>query len=182
MWTMPTILGHLLRRVNGKADECAGERPDGDPRDEIRQGLLQVPRAEQEPDGPADRGATSRRDRQQVCERWAADRATPRSRSLLAESARSVLQSAPEASAAVRRLASQWHELSRSSRLAKRTLDLAEAGLLSVLAIPLLMALAVAIKLDSPGPVFFRQERIGRGGARFRLLRLASLDELPHPA
>jgi exopolysaccharide biosynthesis polyprenyl glycosylphosphotransferase len=65
--------------------------------------------------------------------------------------------------------------LSRSSRLAKRALDLAGAGLLSVLALPLLLMLAVAIKLDSPGPVFFRQERIGRGGARFRLLKLRTM-------
>jgi exopolysaccharide biosynthesis polyprenyl glycosylphosphotransferase len=65
--------------------------------------------------------------------------------------------------------------LSRSSRLAKRTLDLIGAGLLTIVAFPLIAALAVAIKLDSPGPVFFRQERIGRGGARFRLLKLRTM-------
>jgi len=65
--------------------------------------------------------------------------------------------------------------LSRSSRVAKRTLDLAGAALLSVLALPVLTVLTVAIKLDSPGPVFFRQERIGRGGARFRLLKLRTM-------
>jgi hypothetical protein len=65
--------------------------------------------------------------------------------------------------------------LSRSSPLAKRTLDLSGAGLLGVLALPVLMVLAVAIKLDSPGPVFFAQERIGRGGARFRLLKLRTM-------
>jgi exopolysaccharide biosynthesis polyprenyl glycosylphosphotransferase len=66
--------------------------------------------------------------------------------------------------------------LSRSSRMFKRGLDLVLAGLLSVLASPLLVALAVAIKLDSPhGPVFFKQERIGRGGRRFRLLKLRTM-------
>ncbi len=65
--------------------------------------------------------------------------------------------------------------LSRSSRIAKRALDLAGAGLLSVLALPLLLVLAVAIKLDSPGPVFFRQERIGRGAVRFRLVKLRTM-------
>ena len=65
--------------------------------------------------------------------------------------------------------------LSRSSRIAKRGLDLAGAGLLSVLALPLLLVLAVAIKLDSPGPVFFRQERIGRGAVRFRLVKLRTM-------
>jgi exopolysaccharide biosynthesis polyprenyl glycosylphosphotransferase len=65
--------------------------------------------------------------------------------------------------------------LSRSSRIAKRGLDLAGAGLLSVLALPLLLVLAVAIKLDSPGPVFFRQERIGRGAVGFRLVKLRTM-------
>jgi exopolysaccharide biosynthesis polyprenyl glycosylphosphotransferase len=65
--------------------------------------------------------------------------------------------------------------LSRSSRLAKRTLDLLGAGLLALLTLPLLLVLAVAIKLDSPGPVFFRQERIGRGGRRFRLVKLRTM-------
>jgi exopolysaccharide biosynthesis polyprenyl glycosylphosphotransferase len=65
--------------------------------------------------------------------------------------------------------------LSRSSRAAKRGLDVAGAGLLSVLALPLLMVLAVAIKLDSPGPVFFRQERIGKEGHRFTLLKLRTM-------
>jgi exopolysaccharide biosynthesis polyprenyl glycosylphosphotransferase len=65
--------------------------------------------------------------------------------------------------------------LSRSSRIAKRSLDLAGAGLLSVLAFPVLIMSAIAIKRDSPGPVFLRQERIGRDGARFRLLKLRTM-------
>jgi exopolysaccharide biosynthesis polyprenyl glycosylphosphotransferase len=65
--------------------------------------------------------------------------------------------------------------LSSSSRLVKRTLDLLGAGLMGLLALPLLIALAAVIKLDSPGPVFFRQERIGRGGHRFRLLKLRTM-------
>ncbi len=65
--------------------------------------------------------------------------------------------------------------LSRSSRIAKRGLDLVGAGLLSLLAVPVLIVLAVAIKLDSPGPMFFSQERIGRGGRRFRLWKLRTM-------
>lgn len=65
--------------------------------------------------------------------------------------------------------------LSRSARIAKRGLDLAVAGLLSILALPLLLAAALAIKLDSPGPVFFCQERIGRGAVRFRLVKLRTM-------
>lgn len=65
--------------------------------------------------------------------------------------------------------------LSRSSRIAKRALDLLGAGLLSILALPFLLVLAMAIKLDSPGPVFFCQERIGRGAVRFRLVKLRTM-------
>jgi exopolysaccharide biosynthesis polyprenyl glycosylphosphotransferase len=65
--------------------------------------------------------------------------------------------------------------LSRSSRLAKRTLDLLGAGLMAIVAVPLLVVLGVAIKLDSPGPVFFGQERIGQGGRSFRLLKLRTM-------
>lgn len=65
--------------------------------------------------------------------------------------------------------------LSRSSRFAKRALDLFGAGLLALVALPLLALLASAIKFDSPGPVFFRQERIGRSGRRFRLVKLRTM-------
>jgi exopolysaccharide biosynthesis polyprenyl glycosylphosphotransferase len=65
--------------------------------------------------------------------------------------------------------------LSRSSRLAKRALDLFGAALLSLLAAPLIVVLALAIKLDSAGPVFFCQERVGQDGRRFRLLKLRTM-------
>jgi exopolysaccharide biosynthesis polyprenyl glycosylphosphotransferase len=65
--------------------------------------------------------------------------------------------------------------LSRSSRLAKRALDVVGASVLGLLALPIVLVLAIAVKLDSPGPVLFRQERIGKGGARFRLLKLRTM-------
>jgi len=65
--------------------------------------------------------------------------------------------------------------LSRSSWLLKRVLDVVGAGLLTVVTLPLLAVVAVAIKLDSPGPIFFGQERIGQGGRRFRLLKLRTM-------
>jgi exopolysaccharide biosynthesis polyprenyl glycosylphosphotransferase len=65
--------------------------------------------------------------------------------------------------------------LSRSARMAKRALDLLGAGLLGVLALPLVAVLAVVVKLDSPGPALFRQERIGRGGRRFELVKLRTM-------
>jgi lipopolysaccharide/colanic/teichoic acid biosynthesis glycosyltransferase len=57
----------------------------------------------------------------------------------------------------------------------KRALDVlgSAAGLLILS--PLLLAIAVAIKLDSPGEVFFRQERIGSGGRPFRIFKFRSM-------
>lgn len=57
----------------------------------------------------------------------------------------------------------------------KRTLDvvLSLAGLLIFL--PFLPVLALAIKLDSPGPVFYRQQRLGRGGRAFSIFKLRSM-------
>ena len=40
---------------------------------------------------------------------------------------------------------------------------------------PLLLAIALAIKLDSPGPVFYRQQRVGKDGRRFRMLKFRSM-------
>jgi lipopolysaccharide/colanic/teichoic acid biosynthesis glycosyltransferase len=50
----------------------------------------------------------------------------------------------------------------RVGRLAKRGLDIVGATIGLILFLPLFMILAILIKLDSPGPVFFRQERIGQ--------------------
>ncbi len=67
------------------------------------------------------------------------------------------------------------HRLSRSSRAAKRALDVAVAGLALVLMAPLLGLVALFVKCDSRGPVFFRQPRAGRGGAVFHLLKFRSM-------
>ena len=59
--------------------------------------------------------------------------------------------------------------------MAKRLFDLIAAGLgLALLALPGLLV-ALAIKLDSPGPVFFRQERVGRGGRLFRIHKFRTM-------
>ena len=59
--------------------------------------------------------------------------------------------------------------------MAKRLFDLIAAGLgLALLALPGLLV-ALAIRLDSPGPVFFRQERVGRGGRPFRIHKFRSM-------
>jgi exopolysaccharide biosynthesis polyprenyl glycosylphosphotransferase len=66
-------------------------------------------------------------------------------------------------------------DLTRSSAAFKRWFDLigATLGLLAVS--PLLIGIAIAIKLDSRGPVFFRQLRVGRHGKRFYMLKFRTM-------
>ena len=66
--------------------------------------------------------------------------------------------------------------LTTSSRFLKRCLDIAIAGPALVLLSPLIALVAVAIRLDSPGPVFFRQCRIGRNGTRFQILKFRTME------
>jgi len=61
------------------------------------------------------------------------------------------------------------------NRLFKRGFDLVFGGLTLVLAAPLMAAIAVAIRLISPGPVFYRQERMGLDGQRFRMLKFRTM-------
>jgi exopolysaccharide biosynthesis polyprenyl glycosylphosphotransferase len=65
--------------------------------------------------------------------------------------------------------------LCRSSRLVKRLFDIvvASAGLVAVG--PIILAVAVAIRLDSKGPVFFRQLRVGRDGKYFSMIKFRSM-------
>ena len=57
----------------------------------------------------------------------------------------------------------------------KRAFDIASALLGLALLAPLFLVVAAWIKLDSPGPVFFRQERIGRGGTPFRIHKFRTM-------
>jgi lipopolysaccharide/colanic/teichoic acid biosynthesis glycosyltransferase len=59
--------------------------------------------------------------------------------------------------------------------MAKRAFDLSVAALALLVLWPLLGALALWVKLDSPGPVFFRQERVGQGGRLFRIHKFRSM-------
>ena len=65
--------------------------------------------------------------------------------------------------------------LSRSSQLLKRAMDIALSSVGMVVLAPLALVLAVAIKLDSPGPVLFRQPRVGRDGRRFSMIKFRSM-------
>jgi exopolysaccharide biosynthesis polyprenyl glycosylphosphotransferase len=86
---------------------------------------------------------------------------------------------------AVEHIGSQWYvalpfqgpESRTAFALVKRLMDLV-AGMALVLLLALLLPfLALAIRLDSPGPVFYRQERLGRHGRRFRVIKLRSMRE-----
>jgi exopolysaccharide biosynthesis polyprenyl glycosylphosphotransferase len=65
--------------------------------------------------------------------------------------------------------------LTRSSGAVKRSFDFVGAGLALLVLAPLLGAIAVAIKLDSRGPVLFRQRRMGRNGIPFEMLKFRTM-------
>ncbi len=65
--------------------------------------------------------------------------------------------------------------LSLHNRLQKRALDLAICLPLLLALAPLLLVVALAVKLDSKGPVFFRQDRVGRGNRLFKVLKFRSM-------
>jgi lipopolysaccharide/colanic/teichoic acid biosynthesis glycosyltransferase len=59
--------------------------------------------------------------------------------------------------------------------IARRFLDIAVAGTIIVLLSPLLLALAIAIRLGSSGPALFRQRRVGYGQREFTVLKFRSM-------
>jgi lipopolysaccharide/colanic/teichoic acid biosynthesis glycosyltransferase len=66
-------------------------------------------------------------------------------------------------------------DLTRSSATVKRAFDLVGASLGLLAISPLMIAFAIAIKLDSRGPVFFRQLRVGKHGRRFEMLKFRTM-------
>jgi exopolysaccharide biosynthesis polyprenyl glycosylphosphotransferase len=86
-------------------------------------------------------------------------------------------------------------DIPRSTILLKRAIDVVGAAVVLVVGAPLLALIALAIKLDSRGPVLFRQCRVGLGGRRFVMLKfrtmvpnaeellpqLVAIDHLPEP-
>lgn len=61
------------------------------------------------------------------------------------------------------------------NRIMKRLIDITVAALLLLLLAPLLLITGILVKLESAGPVFFAQERIGKGGNIFRLIKFRSM-------
>lgn len=77
--------------------------------------------------------------------------------------------------------AAEWHH-TRARKIGfvaygflKRILDFILAAVMLILLSPVLLVASIAIKLDSPGPVLFRQERTGRNGKIFRILKFRSM-------
>ena len=73
--------------------------------------------------------------------------------------------------------------LPRGAQVAKRAIDLGVAALALVVTSPILLIVAALIRLDSPGPALFRQQRVGRGGKlfniyKFRTMRVGAEDEV----
>lgn len=81
----------------------------------------------------------------------------------------------PEKFQAAASKAGRLYAKGRRARAFKRGGDIAFSLMLLVLFAPLLAATALAIKLESKGPVFYRQVRVGRGGKLFRILKFRSM-------
>jgi exopolysaccharide biosynthesis polyprenyl glycosylphosphotransferase len=65
--------------------------------------------------------------------------------------------------------------LSRSSRVLKRTFDLAVGSIVLLIVSPLFLVISLAILVDSRGSIFFRQVRVGRDGQHFKILKFRSM-------
>jgi lipopolysaccharide/colanic/teichoic acid biosynthesis glycosyltransferase len=72
-------------------------------------------------------------------------------------------------------LATDRAAMAHLGAMLKRAIDLVLAAAMLVALAPLFALVALAIRLDSPGPVFFRQHRVGRGGEEFTMLKFRSM-------
>lgn len=63
----------------------------------------------------------------------------------------------------------------QGSLLAKRIFDIVVSALMLILVSPIFLILAIAIKLDSPGPVFYRQVRVTQYGKTFRIFKFRTM-------
>ncbi len=72
---------------------------------------------------------------------------------------------------------STFHNLEAHHELLKRILDILVSTTLLALVSPVFLLFAILIKIDSPGPVFYRQRRIGKGGKPFTFLKFRTMHE-----
>ena len=66
-------------------------------------------------------------------------------------------------------------QLHQGGLLAKRIFDIIVSGILLVIVSPILLVLSILIKLDSPGPVMFRQVRVTTYGKEFRIFKFRTM-------
>ena len=65
--------------------------------------------------------------------------------------------------------------LDRSYAIIKRTIDATAAAGIALVMLPLIPLVAIAIKLDSPGPIFYSQQRVGLNGRTFRIYKFRTM-------
>ena len=65
--------------------------------------------------------------------------------------------------------------LEGGQRVAKRLFDVVVSALLIILAAPLMLVVAALVKMDSKGPVLFKQDRVGMEGKHFQMLKFRSM-------
>jgi exopolysaccharide biosynthesis polyprenyl glycosylphosphotransferase len=65
--------------------------------------------------------------------------------------------------------------LTTRQRVAKRMFDIVVASLILIAILPVMVVIAIAIKLDSDGPIFFKQTRVGEGGKLFKMYKFRSM-------
>ena len=73
---------------------------------------------------------------------------------------------------------SEYHQLTKAQRRylpVKRTLDLLIAGCACVVLLPVMAVICLAIKIDSPGPVFFCQKRVGKNRKLFEIYKFRTM-------
>jgi lipopolysaccharide/colanic/teichoic acid biosynthesis glycosyltransferase len=75
-------------------------------------------------------------------------------------------------------LLASWRMSSVLFDAQKRALDVFFAAIAAVILFPFLILIALAIKLESPGPIFFRQIRVGRRGQRFQVIKFRTMKVL----
>ncbi len=67
------------------------------------------------------------------------------------------------------------HRFSRRQRLVKRTLDIVVTSVALVVSAPLMIGIAIAVKMSSPGPVLFRQRRVGEQEKEFTIFKFRTM-------
>lgn len=76
----------------------------------------------------------------------------------------------------------RWRRPGPGTAALKRSLDIALAALCLVILSPAMLAIAIAVRLDSPGPALFRQTRIGLHGRKFTMLKFRTMCTHREPA